>query len=100
MQTKLRSDDGSAVIDFVLTSMPVFAAFQFVLGLLAFYGTAFFDTRVTIVESGLLAMADRDNRSATGYAFICKGNPSFVFTPRICWHNKLEPSFLNASLSR
>jgi hypothetical protein len=99
MPAALQADDGSAVIDFVLTAIPVFASLQFVLGLLGFYGTAFFDARSAIFESGQLAVADRDNRESLGYSGACKGGFALALMPKTCWHTKLEPTFVNATLS-
>ena len=69
------------MIDFVLTAIPVFSALQFMLGFLAFYGTSFIDARATIFEAGQLAMADRENRVALGYAASCSGNSLVVGLP-------------------
>jgi hypothetical protein len=92
MTARFGQDDGSAVIDFVLTSMPVFIALQFMLGFLGLYGTSFIDARAAIFKSGQLAMADRENRVTLGYAALCRGNSSVVGLPRTCWHTKLEPT--------
>ena len=92
MPARFGQDDGSALIDFVLTAIPVFSALQFMLGFLALYGTSFIDARATIFESGQLAMADRESRVALGYAAFCSGNSSVAGLPRTCWHTKLEPT--------
>ena len=92
MPARFGQEDGSAVIDFVLTAMPVFISLQFMLGFLGLYGTSFIDARAAIFKSGQLAMADRENRVTLGYAALCNGNSLVVGLPRTCWHTKLEPT--------
>lgn len=92
MQARFGQDDGSALIDFALTAIPVFVSLQFMLGFLGLYGTSFIDARDTIFKSGQLAMADRENRVTLGYAALCSGSSLLVGLPRTCWHTKLEPT--------
>jgi hypothetical protein len=90
--SRLVQEGGSAVVDFVLTAIPVFAALQLMLGFLGLYGSSFASSRVTILESKQLALADRDNRGSLGYASVCKGGTSGVLLSRTCWHSVLEPT--------
>jgi hypothetical protein len=91
--SRLAQERGSAVVDFVLTAIPVFATLQFMLGFLVLHGTSFATARATIFESGQLAFADRDNRGGVGFALACGGGTAGAVTPRICWHSVLEPTF-------
>jgi hypothetical protein len=91
--SRLVQEHGSAVVDFVLTAIPVFATLQFMLGFLVLHGTSFATARETIFESGQLALADRDNRGIVGFALACSGGTLGVLTPRTCWHSVLEPTF-------
>jgi len=90
--SRLAQEHGSAVVDFVLTAIPVFATLQFMLGFLVLHGTSFAAARATIFESGQLALADRDNRGIIGFASVCGGGTAGALTPRTCWHSTLEPT--------
>ena len=92
MATRLHEEGGSAVIDFVLTAIPVFAALQFLLGFLGIYGTSFAVARETVIESRQLALADRDNRGGRGFATACVNGSGSASSQRTCWHSKLEPT--------
>lgn len=90
--SRLTQECGSAVVDFVLTAIPVFAALQFMLGFLVLQGTSFAAARETIFEAKQLALADRDNRGSVGFASVCGGGQVGVLTPRTCWHSVFEPT--------
>lgn len=92
MPNSLQSDDGSALIEFVLTAIPIFAVLQLVFALLGFYGSTFIDYRTVIYESALLAVADRDNRVTAGYSAVCRSSSTLQLMPKLCWHTKLEPT--------
>lgn len=92
MPSKLAQDAGSAVVDFVMTSIPVFATLHFMLGFLGLYGTTFTASRATIFESSQLAFADRDNRAGLGFSTACASSAAGALLPTICWHSKLEPT--------
>jgi hypothetical protein len=92
MSNSVQSEDGSALIEFVLTAIPVFAASQLVFTLLGIYGSTFIDARTAIFESAQLAMADRDNRLIVGYSTACQAGSSQLLLPKTCWHTKLEPT--------
>ena len=92
MAARLHDECGSAVVDFVLTSMQVFAALQFLLAFLSLYGTSFAAARATVIESTQLALADRDNRGGLGFATACVDGLASFSVQRTCWHSKLEPT--------
>jgi hypothetical protein len=92
MATRLADESGSAVVDFVLTAIPVFAALQFLLGFLGLYGTFFAAARATVLDSRQLALADRDNRGGLGFATACIDGIVDASGQRTCWHSKLEPT--------
>ena len=92
MPNSLQSDDGSALIEFVLTAIPIFAVLQLVFALLGFYGSTFIDYRTAIFESAQLAVADRDNRVNAGYSAACRSGSTLQLMPKLCWHTKLEPT--------
>jgi hypothetical protein len=92
MATRLHDECGSAVVDFVLTAIPVFAALQFLLAFLGLYGTSFAAARATVIESRQLALADRDNRAGLGFATACVDVLVSFSVQRPCWHSKLEPT--------
>jgi hypothetical protein len=89
---RLHDECGSAVVDFVLTAIPVFAAMQFLLAFLSLYGTSFAVARATVIESRQLALADRDNRGGLGFAPACDDHLASASDQRTCWHSKLEPT--------
>ena len=89
---RLHDECGSAVVDFVLTAIPVFAALQFLLAFLSLYGTSFAAARATVIESRQLALADRDNRGGLGFATACVDGLATFSVQRTCWHSKLEPT--------
>lgn len=92
MASRLHDEGGSAVVDFVLTAIPVFAALQFLLGFLGLYGKSFAVARETVIESRQLALADRDNRGGLGFATACVYGLVGAFGQGTCWHSKLEPT--------
>lgn len=93
MPNSLQSDDGSALIEFVLTAIPIFAVLQMVFGLLGFYGSTFINSRTVIFESAQLAVADRDTRVIAGYSAACRSGSTLQLMPKSCWHTKLEPTW-------